>query len=72
MTCSMECGETRRVLAGTEVTREEARVIACIALEDTAYADASRVGGRGGSERRKGWYGYPCGQPVRRRAEERI
>jgi hypothetical protein len=72
MARSTESGETRSVLAHADVARKEARVVARTALEDTAYAGASRVGGGGGRGCGKGLYGYPRGRGVRRRAEERV
>jgi len=69
MARSTECGETRSVLAHADIARKEAGVIARTALEDTAYAGASGVGGSGRGCV-KGRHGYPRGRDVRRRAEK--
>ena len=70
MARSAENGETRSILVHGDVARKEARVIARTALEDTAYAGASR-GGRGCGNG-KGRNGYPRDRGRRRRVEERV
>jgi len=61
--CGPEHGETRGILAHADVVREEAGIVARLALEDAAHA--------GGHRRVRGGEGYSCNGGVAR-AEERV